>query len=254
MRCLPLSVMGIEFSLPTMKAPLSFCLLLFSISAIVAEVTEGKPIWRPAVGDSWTYRVVVEVREGTELPAGVAGQKVEKLEGKVRATFMQTNVYHGLKPMLKDGPEVHAFYVSNGDQLEEIEYMLIADDAVEAAGSKQEGKVPKDVMPLSKPIPLVRSEWKGGEAFPLMIDHVIGKQKVRMVRKFKVLGWETLETAAGKFKALHVQVTGMNGPMEIKRGYWFAPGIGFIKEVKKYYLADKVVFTQTRVLDKMGKK
>ncbi len=119
-----------------MKALLSLSLCLFSISAAGAEGIDVKPIWRPSVGDSWTYRVVVEVQEGTELPAGVDGQKVEKLEGKVRATYSQTSVYRGLKPMKKEGPEVHAFYVSNGDQLEEIEYMQIADDAVEAVGSK----------------------------------------------------------------------------------------------------------------------
>jgi hypothetical protein len=237
-----------------MKALLSLCLFLFAVSVVGAEGLDVKPIWRPAVGDSWTYRVVVEVQEGTELPVGVDGQKVEKLDGKVRATYTQTNVYHGLKPMQKGGPKVHAFYVSNGDQLEEIEYMHILDDAVEAVGSKQEGESPQEVMPLSKAIPLVRAEWKGGEAFPFIMDHVVGKQKVRMVRKFKVLGWETLETDAGKFKALHVQVTGLNGPMEIKRSYWFAPDIGFIKEVKKYYLGDKIVFTQTRVLERMSKK
>ncbi|MCP5538390.1 MAG: hypothetical protein H7A51_19420 [Akkermansiaceae bacterium] len=237
-----------------MKALLA-AVLVFS-PAILLRAQEGqdsKPIWKPEVGDFWTYQVVVEVQEGTTLPTGVDGQKIEKLDGKVRASYMQTSVYRGLKSMKEGGPEVHAFYVSNGDQLEEIEYMYIRHDAVEAAGSKQEGKAPKELMPLSKAIPLVRSEWKGGEAFPFMMDTVVGEQKIRLVRKFKVLGWETLETDAGKFKALHVQVTGLNGPMEIKRSYWFTPGTGFIKEVKKYYLGDKTVFTQTRVLEKTGK-
>lgn len=211
-------------------------------------------IWEPVVGDSWIYQVVVEVREGTKLPEGVDGQKVENLDGKVRASYVQTNVYKGVKPMREGGPDAHVFHVFNGGQLQEIQYMNITDEAVEALGAKQEGKRPRGVMPLSKPIPLVMAEWKGGEAFPFMMDHVAGDQKVRMVRKFRVLGWEGLETRAGKFKALHVQVTGVNGAMELKRSYWFAPGKGFIKEVKKYYLGDSVVFSQTRVLEKMGRK
>jgi len=239
-----------------MKALFPVVLMLASAAAAHADEIQliRKPIWNPVVGDSWTYQVVVEVREGTELPTGVDGQKIEKLEGKTRATYLQTHVYHGLKPMKKDGPEAHAFYVSNGEQLVEIEYMNITDAAVEAAGSKQEGKKPSELKPLSKAIPLVKSEWKGGEGFPFKIDLVVGKQKVLIVRKYKVLGWETLETTAGKFKAMHVQVTGMNGPMEMKRSYWFTPGTGFIKEVKKYYLGDEIVFAQTRVLGEMSKK
>lgn len=239
-----------------MKSFLTACLVFSSVLYSGAEGENGgelKALWKPVVGDSWTYRVVVEVQEGSELPEGVDGQKVEKLDGKVRATYTQTNVYQGLKLMKEDLPKAHAFYVSAGKQLMEIEYMNITKNTLEAAGSKKEGKEPKDVIPLSKSIPLIHSGWKGGEAFPFMMDVVVGKQKVRMVRKFKVLGWETLETKAGKFKALHVQVTGLNGPMEIKRSYWFTPQTGFIKEVKKYYLGDKTVFTQTRVLEKLGK-
>lgn len=230
-----------------------FSVIALLATAVTAGAQDDPPIWKPVAGDSWTYKVVVEVQEGTELPAGVQGQKLEKVDGKVRASYQQTSVYRGLKKMTDQSEEAHAFYVSNGQQLEEIEYMNITHDAVEALGSKQEGKNPKDVMPLSKAIPLVRSEWKGGEAFPFIMDTVVGEQRIRLVRKFKVLGWETLETGAGKFKALHVQVTGLNGPMEIKRSYWFAPGVGFIKEVKKYYIGDKTVFTQTRVLEKTGK-
>tara|TARA_B110000908_G_C10267017_1_gene465206 strand:+ start:321 stop:731 length:411 start_codon:yes stop_codon:yes gene_type:complete len=132
--------------------------------------------------------------------------------------------------------------------------MKITALAVEAVGTKKEGETPEDGVPLSKAIPLVRSNWKGGEAFPFIMDAVVSGREIRLVRKFKVLGWEALETAAGKFKALHVQVTGLNGPIEIKLSYWFTPGKGFIKEAKKYYLADKTVFTQARVLTGMGSK
>lgn len=228
---------------------ISASLLAISLP-LIAE--EGKPIWTPAVGDSWTYTVTVEVQEGSKLPEDVEGQKIEKLEGKIRATFTQTNVYKGLQPISKDGPEMHAFYLSNGKELEEIQYMKITDTAVAAMGVKQEGADPKPLIPLSQGIPLMESSWKGGEGFPFKIDRIVDGRKVRMVRKFKVLGWETLETKAGKFNAMHVQVTGKNGAIELQRSYWFAPQVGFIKEVKKYYAGDKTIFTQIRVLEKLS--
>jgi len=236
----------------TLKNLLSAAVLL--ACAATTHADEVKHIWQPKVGDSWTYKVTIDVPKGSKLPNDVEGQKIEKLDDKERATFTQTSVYKGLQPISKDGPEAHAFYVSNGAQLEEIQFMKITDTSVEAMGVKPEGKKPEPVKPLSKAIPLVMSDWKGGEAFPFMMDHVENGAKMRMVRKFKVLGWETLETAAGKFQALHIQVTGTNGPIELNRSYWFTPGTGFIKEVKKYYAGEKTIFTQTRVLEKIEKK
>ncbi|MFK7911286.1 MAG: hypothetical protein AB8F34_11900 [Akkermansiaceae bacterium] len=229
--------------------PLTICLL-----ASAQALAEDKPIWKPAVGDSWSYRVAVTVQEGTELPKDIPGQKIEKFDGKTRATYLQEMVYRGLQPLgeAKDGEAVttgHAFTISVGGTLVETQFNAISDTAIDALGVQPAGK---ELKPLSKPIPLVGSGWKGGEAFPFMMEFPVDGKNVRMVRKFKVIGWETLETKAGKFKALHVQVTGLNGQMEIKRSYWFTPGTGFIKEVKKYYVGERTILTQTRVLEKMS--
>lgn len=229
------------------------CAASLIVLAPLLSAEEDKPIWNPKKGDVWTYAVSIEVQEGSKLPDDIEGQKIEKLEGKVRATFTQTNVYKGLQPISKEGPEMHAFYISNGKSLEEIHYMKITETSVEAMGVKKEGKNPQPLIPLSQPIPLAMSSWKGGEGFPLKMDSLVDGRKVRMVRKFKVLGWETLETKAGKFHAMHVQVTGKNGAIELQRSYWFAPRVGFIKEVKKYYAGEKTILTQTRVLEKLGK-
>lgn len=237
--------------MPIQKSLLSLISAIAFSPVLFAE--DDQPIWNPTVGDAWTYAVTVEVQEGSELPNDVEGQKIEKLEGKTRASFTQTNIYKGLQPISKEGPEMHAFYVSNGKTLEEIHYMKITDVSVEAIGVKQEGQSPQPLMPLSKPIPLAMSSWKGGEGFPFMVDYMTDGRKVRMVRKFKVLGWEKLETKAGEFHAMHVQVTGKNGAIELQRDYWFAPKVGFIKEVKKYYAGEKTILTQTRVLEKLGK-
>ncbi|MGB0775670.1 MAG: hypothetical protein ACPGUY_07470 [Akkermansiaceae bacterium] len=237
--------------------PLLFLGTVISASLHAQEAAPDaklKPCWQPKLGQKWQYQVTVEVQEGTELPANVEGQKIEKLDGKVRATYRQTNVYRGLQamnPKDEESKKAHAFHLSNGDQLEEIQYMSITAKGVAAVGTKPEGTEPKELMALSKPIPLMWADWKGGEAFPVMLDHMVGGQKIRLVRKFKVIGWEELTTKAGKFRALHVQVSGKNGAMEIKRNYWFSPDDGFIKEVKKYYVGEKMVLTQYRVLEKI---
>ena len=67
------------------------------------------------------------------------------------------------------------------------------------------------------------------------------------------MGWENVDTPAGGYNAMYIQVVGMNGGLEIKRGYWFVPGTGFIKEVKKYYVGDKLVMTQTKQHIETGK-
>ena len=234
-----------------LRSLLSSASLLALTHSIIAD--ESKPLWKPVVGDSWTYSVTVEVQEGATLPKNVEGQKVEKLDGKVRATFSQTNVYKGLKPFSEKTPEMHAFYVSNGKDLQEIQYMQITDTLLTATGIKQEGDKPQPLLPFTKAIPLMDSSWKGGEGFPFAMINVVDGRKVPMARKFKVLGWETLETKAGEFTAMHVQLTGKNGPIEIKRSYWFAPQVGFIKEVKKYYAGEKTIFTQVRILDKVSR-
>jgi len=47
---------------------------------------------------------------------------------------------------------------------------------------------------------------------------------------------------------------GKSGPMETNSNYWFAPGTGFIKEVNKSYIAEKVIYTETKVLEQTGKQ
>ena len=236
-----------------MQAPLRLLSIVTLITSATISAAEDKPVWKPAVGDAWTYQISVTVQEGTKLPNDVPGQKVEKFDGKVRATYQQQMVYRGLQPLgeaegEEEVPTAHAFTVSNADTLIETQFNAISDTSIEALGVQPAGK---KLRPLSKAIPLFQSDWKGGEAFPFIMEYVVDENKIRLVRKFKVIGWETLETAAGKFKALHVQVTGLNGKMEIKRSYWFAPGTGFIKEVKKYYVGESTILTQTRVLEKV---
>ena len=230
-------------------------LFVCSLNTVICaddEPEKNEVFWSPSLGDTWTYKIVVEVAKETSIPTDVEGQKIEKLDGKIRATYLQTAEYRGFLPISEDGKKAHAFYFSNGKQLEEIQYMLIQQNAVEAIGSKQEGKEPKKLISLSKPIPLVVGSWKGGESFPVVMDQNVDGKQIRMTRMFRAIGWEQLETDAGNYKALHVQVTGMNGGLELKRGYWFAPGTGFVKEDKKYYLGDKMIMSQTRELIKTG--
>lgn len=234
--------------------PLLSLFLVSGLSAQEKTLDAKKPLWKPTVGEFWTYEVSIEVPKNAKLPEKVDGQKIEEVDGKMRASFEQTAVYHGQLPLSDDGPKAHAFYFSNGDQLEEIQYMAIEDNSVKAIASKQEGKKPGKVISLSAPIPVIDAGWKGGESFPVIMNQKVGDQNLRMTRQFRAIGWEEVDTEAGSYNAMHVQVVGMNGALEIKRGYWFAPETGFIKEVKKYYLGDTMIMKQTRELKKTGKQ
>ena len=232
--------------------PLLFVCLVAGLDAQDKIADAKKPLWKPSVGEFWTYEVAIEVPEDAKLPEKVAGQKIEEVDGKIRASFEQTAVYRGLLPLSDEGPKAHAFYFSNGDQLEEIQYMAIEDNSVKAIASKQEGEKPGKVISLSAPIPVIDAAWKGGESFPVIMNQKVGEKNLRMTRQFRAIGWEDVDTEAGSYRAMHVQVVGMNGALEIKRGYWFAPETGFIKEVKKYYLGDTMIMKQTRELKKTG--
>ena len=108
-------------------------LFVCSLNTVICaddEPEKNEVFWSPSLGDTWTYKIVVEVAKETSIPTDVEGQKVEKLEGKIRATYLQTAEYRGFLPISEDGKKAHAFYFSNGKQLEEIQYMLIQQNAV----------------------------------------------------------------------------------------------------------------------------
>ena len=234
-----------------MKFTLVNLLILFLLAPVYADdnaANAGKALWKPEVGDFWVFEVVIDLPKDTKI------SKLEQFDDKRQVTYKETSVYRGLVPKIKEGVEVHAFDVLQGDELQEIEYVTIEDDAIEVVGSKKEGKTPKNAIIMGKPILLMSADWKGGESFAFEIGQPVAGGKISHKKQFRILGWETVETKAGTFKAMHVQIMGKSGPMETNSNYWFAPGTGFIKEVNKSYIAEKVIYTETKVLEQTGKQ
>lgn len=201
-------------------------------------------IWKPIVGDSNIYKVVVEVPRERQIMHNYIGQRTEVLEQKVRATYIQASVYRGLKSVTNGSGDAHVFDILNGGELEEVQYMGIDHDVIHMIGSKKEGESPRPLVQLSEPMPLVRLDWEAGDVLPFSMHHEVAGKKVPYTRQFRILGWEQVETEAGSFRTMHVQVVGESGPIQIRRDYWFAPGTGFIKDVKKYFSADSVIYDE----------
>lgn len=227
-------------------------LFVFSLAATAGAIekpgAEAGVLWKPEVGDSWVYEVTLE------LPTESKISKLEQFDDKRQVSYKETSVYQGLMPVEKDGPEAHVFHVLSGAELMEIQYVAIDDNGVSMVGSKKEGKKPGNLIKMGKPIPLMHPDWKGGEAFAFEIGQPVQGGTIQHKKQFRVLGWETLEIKAGKFKAMHVQILGKSGPMETKSSYWFAPGTGFIKEVNKSYIGEKVIYTEVKELEQTGKQ
>ena len=235
-------------------------LLTFSLVAPVCAIDkpagESEVLWKPEVGDFWVYEVVADLPKDTHISIS------EQFGNKRQATYKETSVYRGLDtsfyrglvPTKKNGIDIHAFHVFHGDLLDEIQYLSIHDDAIDMVGAKTEGKTPKKVIMMGRPIPLMRSDWKGGESFAFEIGQPVAGGKINHKKQFRVLGWETVETKAGTFKAMQVQMMSKSGQLEIMTSYWFAPGTGFIKEVNKSYIAEKLIYTETKVLEQTGKQ
>ena len=79
-------------------------------------------------------------------------------------------------------------------------------------GAKTEGKTPKKAIIMGRPIPLMRSDWKGGESFAFEIGQPVAGGKDKLIKSSSgCLGWETVETKAGTFKAMQVQIMSKSG-------------------------------------------
>ena len=66
---------------------------LISLAYAEDEVADHQEsLWSPSVGDSWTYKVSVEVAKGTTLPAGIQGQKIAKRASAVWAMKRRSTI------------------------------------------------------------------------------------------------------------------------------------------------------------------
>ena len=209
------------------------------------------PMLKLTAGDRWEYKVTILAPRGSKMPEG-EGVTVKEVTDGIQSTFSKVRIYDGKKPPKPEAELLDTFRVERNHKIEEIEFSDVRPNAIYARGWKKEGDQPGEVFLLTKPLLMVAAVNQAGDQWEIKSGD--GKTTPLFNRKFRVFGHEKVTVPAGKFEALRVEVTGTSGLTEIKRTYWFAKGIGFIKEEKTYYTQTTRLIHQVMELTKYTPK
>ena len=176
---------------------------------------------------------------------------IKKTADGVRAVFAKSRIYVGKTKPKVDREELDTFQIVRGDRVMEYEFSDFQKDALYALGSKDETREESKVVLLSKPLLVYAAANQPGDQWEVKSGD--GKTSPLFTRKFRVFGEEEVLVPAGAFQAIRVVITGVSGPTEIKRTFWFSKGNGFVKEEKTYYSASKKLIHQVMELTKITK-
>ena len=184
------------------------------------------PILPVKAGDFWKYRVTVEIPEGITSEGAAS---IETESERVRTYLGKIAIINGADPM-------DAFDVRTPGSPRQTELVDITENSVMMRGSLlPDDPAAKPVM-LEKPVPFVMAGMRPGQQSSQM-----GMAGGQASRDIKVVAREKVSTPAGEFDAIRLLMTGNDGPVEIRRTTWFAPGIGIVKEEKARYSGEKLL-------------
>jgi|GEM_PF-988650 len=197
--------------------------------------------------DRWEYRVTIVAPTGSKMPES-EGVTVKEISDGVQSTFTKVRIYEGKTKPTEEAEALDTFRMERNGTTEEIEYSDVRPNAIYAKGWKKEGKNPGEPFLLTKPLLMIADVNQAGDQWEIKAGD--GKTTPQFNRKFRVFGEEKVTVPAGEFLATRVEVTGLSGMTEIKRIYWFAKGVGFVKEEKTYYSKTTRLIQQTMELVK----
>lgn len=187
-------------------------------------------------GDSWEYKVSVEVPAGVTSPSAAA----------VAIDQRKTRVYKGKVFVAEGGPETDAFDVSVPGEPVEREFVDIHEDRILMRGSSNPETPGSEPIWLDPPVPFVVAGLRAGQAMASL-----GVQDGARKRDLQVVAREKVTVAAGEYEnAIRLLMTGNDGEFEVRRTTWFVPRVGIVKEEKTRYLGDKLLFRETMELIK----
>ena len=211
-----------------MKFTLTIAISFFAAFSTSAQEAKADASVLPLTkGDEWEYEVMVEAPRGAKLPTGKDVTIKEVADGMV-AIFKKTRTYVGKTKPKKDGEAFDTFAILRDKKPQLLEFAEITAEAIYARGSKTEGEKPQKPILMPKPLLMVSSKNKAGETWKVEGPEKDGK-KSGFAREFRVFGKEKIIVPAGEFEAIRVEVHGQTGAVEIRRSYWFVPGLGFVK-------------------------
>ncbi len=205
------------------------------LSATVGEDFKAAdiPILPLSAGDFWKYKVKVEV------PPGVTSEGAAAIE----IDQEKTRVFKGKVFVAEGLPEVDAFDVNIPGQPVERELVEIYEDRILMRGSMQPEVAGAKPIWLDPPVPFVVAGVRAGQALTNL-----GVQEGARKRSLMVVAREKVTVPAGEYVAIRLLMTGNDGQFEVRRTTWFVPRVGIVKEEKKRYALDKLLFCETSEL------
>lgn len=209
-------------------------LLLLSPACRKQEEPKKKAIdqvrFAPVEGETWTYKVDVQLDPSARLPAGLIDTGAEGSD----STYQKVRRYLGLLPVTAGSEEMaHCFEVSKDNRVEEREFSLFTEKGILARAWQKSG----GERMVFEPTVLVPAQEPPGAVWSLsVVDPNNPSGSAMFARQFQYFGKEELLVMGQKLSAHRVKSSGKTGPLHLQRDFWFVDMLGFVKERKAYYL------------------
>jgi hypothetical protein len=212
------------------KKPASVVAPLTPTTAALVE--KDTPLLPVKIGDTWNYRVLVEIAPGVTAPDA----------DEVQVTSKRTRTYIGKIRLEVDSPELDCFEVTTADTPPERELVEIHEDRILMRGSLV---MAPDRKPLiyDKPVPFIIAGMRAGTQF-----HEISLSDGLNTRQIQTVGRESVTVPAGTFEAVRLMMTGKDGEFDLRRTIWFAPRTGIVREEQARYAVEKLLYREVHEL------
>ncbi|MBK1882115.1 hypothetical protein JIN85_06805 [Luteolibacter pohnpeiensis] len=189
------------------------------------------PVLEILPGHTWSYQVTVENPYDT------------RIEKSLKGSFVRTRTYLGKVNPGEGHPMTDCFEVQAKGAKTQREYVDIQPNEIQLRGQvdvEADGAQSNFVW-LQQPMTFFRAGLDAGDTLPFAVFN----QDKDVWRVIRVIGREDLTVPAGTFKTVRLQMFGKDGNVGLRRTYWFAPGVGIIREEKVREVDEKPVFRET---------
>lgn len=179
---------------------------LFSASrSASAPYADKNDYWPMELGNTWTG--VATVGKDTKMTQEITVTSVKK-EGNARIATMD--------------------YRSDNKSVN-VEIYRITPTLIERLSGG-----PNSQMKLTPSLPIIRYPLTAGKSWKWDGSISVNGQDIKATSTFTVSGPETVKVTSGTFKAMHVHselvVENAGAKTKMPNDYWFAPGVGMVKQ------------------------
>lgn len=202
---------------------------------VAALKAADTPLLAVRIGDSWRYKVRVEV------PAGVTSETAAAFDIEQE----RTRVFKGKVFVAKGLPETEAFDVATkgAGQPVERELVEIHADRILMRGSTRPDVLGSEPIWLDPPVLFIKAGVRAGDSLA-----GVSMQDGARTRGLHVVAREKVSVPAGEYEAVRLLMSGNDGKFDFRRTTWFVPKVGIVKSENARYTGDNLIFRETAEL------